>query len=117
MTTLSIEPIHRWPPGCRVTRRGPLTTIALAAEFDVTDTAGLDRTAALTIDLPGLDMLVIDLCDLEGVGPGMVPWLLRVDAWARRAGAALVVLAEPGPMLDALQGTPLRTLRGSASVV
>ena len=117
MTTLSIDPIHRWPTGCKVTRHGPLTTIALDADFDVTDTAGLDRTAALTIDLPGLDMLVVDLCDVTTAGFGLVPWLMRVDAWARRAGAALVVLAEPGPVLDALRETPLRTLRGSASVV
>ena len=130
MTTLCTEPIqhgrvpapgacaaNRWPAGCTVTRQGPLTTIALAGDLDPGDISGLDRAAALAVDLPGLDMLIVDLCDLEVAGPGIVPWLLRVDTWARRAGAALVVLGEPGPVLQALKRTPLRTLRGSAPLV
>jgi hypothetical protein len=109
-----------WTAGCTVARRGPLTTLALDGELGAADVPGLDRAAALAIDLPALEVLVIDLCDLAGIGPEIAQWLLRVKTWAERAGASMVVLAEPGRTLNWLR-TPeaagLRVLRGSASLV
>lgn len=133
VTSLTIESTERdsalpvrspdpmsWPVGCTVTRRGPLTTIALGGEFDVDDVAGLDRAAALAIDLPGLEVLVVDLCDVENLDPGLGRWLVRAEEWAARAGASVVALVEPGCAADRLRisgATPrLRVLRGSASL-
>lgn len=124
MTTLSIEapaPSQAaWTTGCTVSRSGPLTTLALDGLFDAEDIGGLDRAAALAIDLPGLEVLVVDLCDLAEMGGELAQWLLRVETWAARAGASTVVLAERGRVLDWLrtpEASSLRVLRGSASVV
>ena len=109
-----------WAAGCTVARHGPLTTLALDGALGPVDIAGLDRAAALAIDLPGLEVLVVDLCDIDDLGLELAQWLLRVDTWVARAGAQMVVLAEPGRALDWLR-TPeaagLRVLRGSASFV
>ena len=122
MTTLSIEaiapPPAGWATGCTVTRSGPLTTLALDGEIAVGDIAGLDRAAALAIDLPGLEVLVLDLCDLDDLSVELTQWLLRVETWVERAGASTVVLAERGRVLDWLrtpEASKLRVLRGSAS--
>ena len=122
--TLSIEtiapPPAGWATGCTVTRSGPLTTLALDGEIAVGDIAGLDRAAALAIDLPGLEVLVLDLCDLDDLSVELTQWLLRVETWVERAGASTVVLAERGRVLDWLrtpEASKLRVLRGSASVV
>jgi hypothetical protein len=122
--TLSIESIAPspagWAAGCTVTRSGPLTTLALDGELGVGDIAGLDRAAALAIDLPGLEVLVVDLCDLDDLGPELAQWLLRIETWTTRAGASMVVLAEHGRALDWLrtpEASALRVLRGSASIV
>ena len=116
----SAPPLESWAMGCTVIRRGPLTTIALDRDFGGTDIAGLDRAAALALDLPGLEALVVDLCDVDDLAPGLAQWLLRVEAWAARAGASMVVLAEHGRTFDWLQtpeASSLRVLRGSASLV
>lgn len=122
--TLSIESIApspaSWAAGCTVTRSGPLTTLALDGEIGVGDIAGLDRAAALAIDLPGLEVLVVDLCDLDDLGPELARWLLRIETWTARAGASMVVLAEHGRVLDWLrtpEASKLRVLRGSASLI
>ena len=122
--TLSIEAIAptpaSWATGCTVTRSGPLTTLALDGEIAAADVAGLDRAAALAIDLPGLEVLVVDLCDLDDMTVEVTQWLLRVETWVERAGASMVVLAERGSVLDWLrtpEAAKLRVLRGSASVV
>ena len=109
-----------WSARCTVARRGPLTTLALDGELGVADLAGLDRAAALAIDLPALEVLVVDLCDLDDLGPELAQWLLRVQTWVERAGASMVVLAEHGRTLDWLrtpEASKLRVLRGSASLV
>lgn len=109
-----------WSTGCTVARRGPLTTLALDGDLGVDDIAGLDRAAALALDLPGLEVLVIDLCDLHDLGPELAQWLLRVDTWVERAGASMIVLAEPGRghgWLRTPEASKLRVLRGSASLI
>jgi hypothetical protein len=109
-----------WTAGCTVARRGPLTTLALDGDLGPADIAGLDRAAALALDLPALEVLVVDLCDLNDLGPELAQWLLRVETWVKRAGASMVVLAEPGRTLDWLrtpEAASLRVLRGSASLV
>jgi hypothetical protein len=125
-TTQDIAPFtsaprpESWATGCTVVRRGPLTTIALDGDIGGADIAGLDRAAALAMDLPGLEVLVIDLCDLGDLAPELAQWLLRVETRAARAGASMVVLAEPGRVFDWLrtpEASSLRVLRGSASLV
>ena len=109
-----------WTAGCTVARRGPLTTLALDGDLGAADIPGLDRAAALAIDLPGLEVLVVDLSDLHDLGPELAQWLLRVQTWVERAGASMVVLAEPGSGLSWLrtpEASSLRVLRGSASFV
>jgi len=124
VTTLSIEPTApaeaTWTAGCTVARSGPLTTLALDGEITAADIPGLDRAAALAIDLPLLEVLVVDLCDLDDLSAELPQWLLRVETWVERAGASTVVLAERGRVLDWLrmpEASKLRVLRGSASVV
>ncbi len=124
MTTLSIEPTAparaTWTAGCTVARSGPLTTLALDGEITAADIPGLDRAAALAIDLPLLEVLVVDLCDLDDLSAELAQWLLRVETWVERAGASMVVLAEHGRVLDWLrtpEAASLRVLRGSASFV
>jgi hypothetical protein len=106
--------------GCTIARRGPLTTLTLDGDLGAADLAGLDHAATLALDLPRLEVLVVDLCDLVDLGPELTGWLLSVDARARRAGASMVVLAEPGRTLDRLRSpaaSGLRVLRGSAALV
>jgi hypothetical protein len=124
VTTLSIEATApdraTWTAGCTVTRTGPLTTLALDGQITAADIPGLDRAAALAIDLPLLEVLVVDLCDLDGLGDELAQWLLRVETWVERAGGSMVVLAEHGRVLDWLrtpEAASLRVLRGSASFV
>jgi hypothetical protein len=117
---LATPPHPSWSSGCTVARRGPLTTLALDGDLGAADVPALDRAAALAIDLPALEVLVVDLCDLHDLVPELAQWLLRVQTWVERAGASMVVLAEPGrglSWLRAPEASGLRVLRGSASFV
>jgi hypothetical protein len=120
MSTLSIDPpVRAWPRGCTVAAHGPLTTIALDAEGAAADGAALDRTAALALDLPGAEVLVIDVCSAGELPTEARDWVRRAAAMAKRAHVSVVVLAEPGETFESLRevapACDLRLLSGSAS--
>jgi anti-anti-sigma factor len=97
-------PFEGGPLQPRITHAGPLASIALHGELDLGSVADLERLTALAADLPGVETLVVDLCDVEFADSSTMARLMRSRDRLARMGIALVVLAA-GPVLTLLRLT------------
>jgi anti-sigma B factor antagonist len=101
------EEVTDTPFGCNVHRRGVTSAIELEGELDLAARPTLEAAIETAVEPGPVETVVIDFTGVVFADSTTLAWLIAVDARMRAAGGRLVVVAQPGPVLDLLRLTGL----------
>jgi anti-sigma B factor antagonist len=93
------------PFGCAVHRGGRSSEIVLEGELDLAARPVLDEAIATALRHGSVETLIVDLTRVTFADSTTMTWLVGADTRTQAAGARLVAIAEPGPVLDVLHMT------------
>src|SRR5919197_3680002 len=93
------------PFGCTVHRRGLTSAIELDGELDLAARATLEEAVDTALEPGPVEIVVADMTSVVFADSTTLAWLVAADARIRAAGARLVTIAPPGPVLDLLHLT------------
>jgi anti-sigma B factor antagonist len=95
------------PFTCAVQRRGRTSEILLEGELDLAAKPALDDAIATALEPGPVETIIVDLTRVSFADSSTMTWLVQADTRTTAAGARLVAVAGPGPVLEVLRMTGL----------
>jgi anti-sigma B factor antagonist len=102
---IDVDTLIEAPYSCATQRRGRTSEIVLEGELDLAAKPLLDEATATALESGPVDTVIVDLTRVTFADSTTMTWLMHSNTRTMEAGAHLIAVAGPGPVLDVLRMT------------